>query len=177
MGKMRGFLIGFIVGVLLLPVISWCYLYLGFAPVATAAPPIPLERTITSMALKARIAKEAPKDSPLPASEDNLMTGAKIYHLHCAGCHGMPAGETPHTAKGMFPRPPQLLHGRGVTNDPPGQTYWKVKNGIRLTGMPAYESTMTDQELWQVSLFLANANKLSPAVTAFLVKSAPPEPN
>ena len=89
----------------------------------------------------------------------------------------MPAGETPHTAKGMFPRPPQLLHGRGVTNDPPGQTYWKVKNGIRLTGMPAYESTMTDQELWQVSLFLANANKLSPAVTAFLVKSAPPEPN
>ena len=51
----------------------------------------------------------------------------------------------------------------GVSDDPPGETYWKVKNGIRLSGMPAYGKALTDQQLWQVSLLLSVANKPIPA--------------
>jgi mono/diheme cytochrome c family protein len=60
----------------------------------------------------------------------------------------------------MFPKPPQLFTGHGVTDDPAGETYWKTANGIRLTGMPAYKQTLSDQQMWQVSVMLANADKL-----------------
>jgi len=56
-----------------------------------------------------------------------------------------------------------------VTDDPPGETYWKVANGIRLTGMPAFKDVLSDTQMWQVSLLLANADKpLPPAAIAIL---------
>ena len=65
----------------------------------------------------------------------------------------------------MYPRPPQLLlPEQGVTDDPVGATFWVVKNGIRLTGMAAFSGSLTDPEMWQVSLLLLNADKLSTPV-------------
>jgi len=61
-----------------------------------------------------------------------------------------------------------------VTDDPAWETYWKAKNGIRLTGMPGFQKSLNDTQLWQVSVLLANADKISPAVKAAL--AAPPEP-
>jgi mono/diheme cytochrome c family protein len=56
-----------------------------------------------------------------------------------------------------------------VSDDPPGETYWKVANGIRLSGMPSYKELLTDPEMWQVSVLLANADKpLPPAAVAIL---------
>jgi hypothetical protein len=43
----------------------------------------------------------------------------------------------------------RLLKGKGVTDDPVDETYWKVANGIRLTGMPAYQGFLTNDQLWQ----------------------------
>jgi hypothetical protein len=75
----------------------------------------------------------------------------------------------------MFPDAPPLWekHGHGdtigVSDDPPGETYWKVANGIRLTGMPSYKDLLSDTEIWQVSVLLANADKpLPPAALAIL---------
>jgi len=51
-----------------------------------------------------------------------------------------------------------------VTDDEPGETYWKVANGIRLTGMPAFKQSLSDTQMWQVSLLLANANKIPDSV-------------
>jgi thiosulfate dehydrogenase len=167
------FFAGLIIGVLLLPVLAFLYIMLGYAPVATAAPPLPLERTVTSYALKARIAREAPKTSPVAADEPNLLAGAHTYRDHCAVCHGT-AGETKTaTAKGMFPKPPQLFRGKGVTDDPVGETFWKASNGIRLTGMPAYQGSLSDEQLWQVSQLLANADKLPQSVKDVMAQPAP----
>jgi len=71
----------------------------------------------------------------------------------------------------MFPTAPQLWVKKksgvvGVSDDPVGETYWKVKNGIRLTGMPAYQKLLTDQQIWQVSLLLSVADKPLPAEAA-----------
>ena len=60
----------------------------------------------------------------------------------------------------MFQPPPQLPQGKGVKDDPVGETYWKVANGIRLTDMPAFQGPLAGIELWQVSQFLAHANEL-----------------
>jgi mono/diheme cytochrome c family protein len=61
-----------------------------------------------------------------------------------------------------------------VSDDPPGETYWKVANGIRLTGMPAYKGILTETEMWDVSLLLANADKPLPPEALEILKNAAP---
>jgi mono/diheme cytochrome c family protein len=76
----------------------------------------------------------------------------------------------------MFPPPPQLLNNdEMVTDDPVGVTYWKVANGIRLTGMPGFSKSLSATQMWQVSMLLAGADKLPEASRAALTPQ-PAEP-
>jgi len=163
---MKKLLLGFVLGLLVVLLAVIAYFGLGLAPVAASAPPMPFERLLAGMALHARIAKEAPAQVPIPADETNLLAGARVYHDQCSVCHGL--GGQPETAiaKGMFPHPPQFFKGDSVTDDPPGETYWKAANGIRLTGMPGYKGSLSDTQLWQVSLMLAHADKLPASAKA-----------
>jgi thiosulfate dehydrogenase len=165
---MKTLLFGLVLGVAAVLCGVYLYFSLGYAPVATSALPMPFEERMAKMALHARIAKEAPSGVPVPADEGNLLAGAQLYREHCAACHGLNGRSETATAKGMFPKPPQFFQGHGVTDDPAGETYWKAKNGIRLTGMPAYGPSVSEQQLWQVSLLLAHADKLPPSVQKVL---------
>jgi len=165
---MKPFLLGFVAAIGLLIVAGLAYVKLGLAPVATAAAPLPFEKTITNMALDARVGKEAPKSSPVAASPATFAAGARIYRENCAVCHGLPGQQQTAISKGEFPKPPQLLQGKGVTDDPVGETYWKVANGIRLTGMPGFTGSLSEEEMWQVSQLLASADKLPADVQASL---------
>jgi thiosulfate dehydrogenase len=166
--SMPRFVIGFLIGLVVLPMFAWLYFRFGYAPVATASSPMPFEKQLAHSALKARIRKEAPKNSPFPANDENYRAGVHTYRSHCAVCHGLPGQAGSATSKGMYPKPPELFKGHGVTDDPAGETYWKVANGIRLTGMPAYTGSLTEAEIWQVSLVLANADKLSHQIHGML---------
>jgi hypothetical protein len=83
----------------------------------------------------------------------------------------------------MFPKPPQLFRGKGVTDDPASETYWKAANGIRLSGTPSFKTKLNDTQLWQVSELLAHANEIPEGVKTVLVPdsltsaSAPPTPS
>lgn len=172
---MRKFILGIIIGLLIPAAIGYGYFRYGYAPVATASAPMPFEKTMASMALRARIHKEAPKTAPIQPTEQNLTAGAKVYTDNCAFCHGFPDQPPSKAAKGMFPLPPQLLNkDEMVTDDPVGVTYWKVKNGIRMTGMPGFGEMLSDNEIWQVSEMLAHADKLPPSTTAALQKQPTP---
>jgi thiosulfate dehydrogenase len=81
---MKAFLGGLVIGIVLVPVAIYLYFWLGYAPVATKAAPLPFERKLAGMALEKRIDKEAPKDSPVQATEENLLAGAKVYIENCA---------------------------------------------------------------------------------------------
>jgi thiosulfate dehydrogenase len=170
---MLKFILGVIVGVLLVPVFIYFYFRFGYAPVATNAPPIPFERRLAHLGLDARIEKDAPKTPPIQPTDADLQNGAHLYRDHCAMCHGGWGTPKTATARGMYPNPPQLLKGKGVTDDPAGETYWKVSNGIRLTGMPAYKDSLSDKEMWQVSLMLAGADKLPQDVLQILQQPLP----
>lgn len=163
---MKKLLLGFVLGLAVWPFGALLYFGLGLAPVATSAPPMPMERLLAGMALHARISKEMPVQAPIPADEANLLAGARTYREQCAVCHGLSGQTETAIARGMFPHPPQLFTGHGVTDDPPGETYWKAANGIRLTGMPGYKGSLSDTQLWQVSLMLANADKLPASAKA-----------
>jgi mono/diheme cytochrome c family protein len=160
--------VAFLVGLIILPVFGWCYFRFGYAPVATASPPMLFEKWLAHVALKQRISHEAPKDVPIQPSDENYQAGAHAYRQNCAICHGLPGQAPSPTAKGMYPKPPELFKGKGVTDDTAGETYWKVANGIRLTGMPAYTNSLTKTQMWQISLLLANADKLPDPVRSFL---------
>ena len=157
MGK---FLLGLIVGLIVIPVCVYMYFSSGTAPVATTATPMPFEKMLAGMALHARLQKEMPKSSPIPADESAFLAGAQVYKDNCAVCHGLPGQAQTAIALGMFPKPPKLMEGTGVTDDPPEETYWKVAGGIRMTGMPGFQKLLSSTQMWQVSLLLANADKL-----------------
>jgi mono/diheme cytochrome c family protein len=165
---MKSLLAGFVLGIIVLPLFGFLYFRFGFAPVATASSPMPFEKRLAHMALDARIKSEAPKTVPIQVSDANYRAGVNVYRTNCAVCHNLPGQPEGAVTKGMFPNPPNLFKGHGVTDDPPGETYWKVSNGIRLTGMPAYTSSLSQTEMWQVSLLLANADKLPDQVRTIL---------
>lgn len=134
---------------------------------ATTAQPLPLEQTVANMALRASIGNARDQKNPLPFGDANMLAGVKTYKDNCAGCHGAPQQSTPAISKGMFPPPPQLFESKDmVTDDPEGETYWKVTHGIRLTGMPGFATILSDTQRWQVTMLVAHANKFSSSVQA-----------
>jgi thiosulfate dehydrogenase len=171
---MKSFGIGLIVGFLILPLIFGVYVASGRMPVATSDRPMPFETALAGAGLYARIRREAPTRDVSGDSTQELVSGAGVYQKNCAFCHGLPGQPLPPVAQGEFPKPPQLFTVDGrVSDDPAGVTYWKVKNGIRLTGMPGFQRSLGDQQLWQVTALVARADKLPPEVLDAL-KPAPP---
>jgi mono/diheme cytochrome c family protein len=160
----------------LLVAVAGVYLYFstGSAPVAVADPPMPFEKKFAHMALNAHIEKQKVPSSPVAADEKSYLDGAEVYKENCAVCHGLPDKPKSTIAQGMYPPPPELFHGTGVTDDPASETYWKAENGIRLTGMPGFKGRLTETQIWEVSVLVANADKIPPSVKAAL--ASPPGP-
>ncbi|MGH9515064.1 MAG: c-type cytochrome [Terriglobales bacterium] len=171
---MKAFLTGVVIGILLIGAGVGYYFTSGAAPAAVEDKPMPMEKFFANKALHAHIEKEMPKSVPIAADETAYLAGADVYQQHCAICHGLPNVDQTPMAKGMFPKPPALFKGHGVTDDPVGETYWKVANGIRLTGMPEFKHVLNDTQMWQVSLLLANADKISDPVKDKLKPPATP---
>ena len=167
------FILGVMIGIILVLGAGYFYFSTGRAPVATSDKPMPFEGMLAKKALHWRIDKEMPNSAPLPANDETYLAGAQVYREQCSVCHGLPGMTQSDIALGEFPKPPHLLRGKGVTDDPPGETYWKVANGIRLTGMPGFKGRLTDTQMWQVSLLLANADKISDRAKQALVPGGP----
>ena len=172
---MSRFIFGIAIGVLLVPAAIWLWLTHGHPPVAVTDPPLPYEQAIVNNPLHARIERERIANPPVPANETTFVAGAHVYLQQCSFCHGT-YGETSAAGQHMFPGAPGLWQKHednvvGVSDDSPaGETYWKVANGIRLSGMPAYKQILSDTEMWQVSVLLANADKPLPPAALILLK-------
>ena len=164
----KGIIVGIFLGLLLALAGAYYYFSSGRAPVAVTAPEMPLERKFAGMALHSYLDKLPHPNPPVPQEEATFVAGAKVYKEHCAVCHGLPGEPKSVIAAGMFPSPPHLFHGTGVTDDEPWETYWKVANGIRMTGMPGFKDRLSETQMWQVSVLVKNADKISPSVKAEL---------
>ena len=71
-------LLGFVIGIIILPALMCLYFRVGQPPVAVADNPLPFEAQIVSVPLHARIDREMPKQSPLAITDDNLTAGMQI---------------------------------------------------------------------------------------------------
>jgi thiosulfate dehydrogenase len=155
----KGLVIGFGLAILILAAGGFAYFALGMAPTATADPPFPFEEKVAGMALKARIERADVQPSPVDASEETFVAGAKIYRQRCGSCHGFP-GYDSDIANGMYPKPSQLFRGTHHYMNPP-DSYWRTKNGIRMTGMPSFDKILNDTQIWQVSELLLHRRTIS----------------
>ena len=138
----------------------------GFVPANADTQPGRLETWLAHTSLDATLAREAPTgQNPVELSEQNLTHGVHLFAQNCAVCHGSAKGAASPSpiAKGLYQKPPQFATD-GVEDDPEGVPFWKIKHGIRLTGMPSFGDSLSDQEIWTLALFLKHMDKLPPAV-------------
>jgi thiosulfate dehydrogenase len=138
----------------------------GFIPANADAQPGWLETWLAGTSLDASLQREAPKEpNPVALSDQSLLDGVRLFAQNCAVCHGSAQGAASPSpiAKGLYPKPPQLATD-GVEDDPEGASFWKIKHGIRLTGMPSWRYSLTDRQIWTLALFLKHMDKLPPAV-------------
>jgi thiosulfate dehydrogenase len=170
----RGLILGIILGVLLVGAGVYFYFSTGHAPVAVTSPNMPFERTFARIGLHAYLDKLPHPEPQVPLDEANYLAGTRVYKDNCAVCHGLPGQDKTFIAAGMAPAPPQLLKGTGVTDDEAWETYWKVEGGIRMTGMPGFKGKLTEQQIWQVTILLRDADKVPGSVKAALTEGAPP---
>jgi thiosulfate dehydrogenase len=169
---LKGLILGILLGILLIAGGVYVYFSSGRAPVATSAPPIPFERKLAGVALHAYLDKLPHPEPQVPVDETNLLSGAKVYKEQCAMCHGLPGEPKGAIQAGMFPAPPQLFHGIGVTDDDAWESYWKVENGIRLSGMPGFKDSLTEKQIWEVAVLVKNADKIPESVKKELAAGA-----
>jgi mono/diheme cytochrome c family protein len=162
---LKGFVAGIVAAIIVALVGGYIILRSGLIPANADAKPGRLETWAAGTSLRATLSRDAPQGpNPVATSDDNLIAGVELYGQHCAICHGTAKGDASASpvAKGEYPRPPQLATD-GVEDDPEGVSVWKITHGIRWTGMPAWKSSLSDQQIWTLALFLKHMNKLPPA--------------
>ena len=137
------------------------YVYLGAFNVAAdephSRPFLWLVETIRerSIAVRARELRVPPLGQPAM-----IASGAADYNEMCAGCHLKPGAGDSEIRTAMYPRPPDLTKAKGAD---PAQTFWVIKHGIKMTGMPAWGATHDDQRMWAIVAFLQQLPRLTPA--------------
>jgi len=98
---------------------------------------------------------------PVPAGFDDqaiILIGTEHFAAHCAVCHGAPGVPKGDIARGLYPAPPNLSNAVQLYSS--AELFWIVKNGIKMSGMPAWNDH-SDPELWAIVAFLKKLPSMS----------------
>jgi len=137
------------------------FVYSGFYNVAAtvphATPVYWLLSTMTERSIHTRADRVTP---PNPDGEDSLRIGLEHYNAMCIMCHGAPGREPAELAAGLYPSPPNLATEPMDLSSP--ELYWVIKNGIKMTGMPAFGPTHSDDVIWAMASVVEKLPEWSP---------------
>ena len=86
--------------------------------------------------------------------------GAQSYASMCEVCHLGPGIKPTPVHEGLMPQPPDLA--KVAAHHSPEYLFWTTKHGIKLTGMPAWGETHSDEELWDIIAFLEKLSQMTP---------------
>lgn len=154
--------VALLVVILLVIVAGLGSLYSGVYNVAATEPDTALERwlfsTMMRRSVEARAAGIAVPDLKDPRK---VQAGYWYYKEMCELCHGAPGAPPTEISQGLMPPAPELRAAASDWSD--AELFWIVKHGIRMTGMPAWGPTHSDEQLWQIVAFLKKYPELSAA--------------
>jgi thiosulfate dehydrogenase len=168
---MRNFVLGIVAVILVLVLGGLGLAFLGLIPTRANVAPPQMERRLAMSALDISVDRHAPRlNNPVPPTDENLIAGLKIYTMNCALCHGGIDRQPSVLEKSFYPPPPNLI--MDPPDDPEWHLYFVIRNGVRYTGMPAWDKALTEPDIWKVTAFLARIDKLPPAVQDYWKKSS-----
>lgn len=137
------------------------YIYSGVFDVAASDPHWAVTAWVLETARSRSIEVHAARIKPPADLADHAKVAAGASHFsdHCAVCHSAPGVEASDMAEGMYPKPPHLADA--AVRRSPAELFWILKNGIKMSGMPAW-GDHGDDDLWNIVAFLEQLPKLSP---------------
>jgi mono/diheme cytochrome c family protein len=146
-------------------------LYAGFYNVAATHQHLAPTYWLLQIGLRESIERHARRVEVPPSTDSALLErGRTLYAAHCVQCHGAPGVAPRPFALGLTPLPKNLAPIARERST--SELYWVIKNGIKMTGMPAWEFRMPNDDLWAVVAFLKKLPLLSPR--AYQGLDAPP---
>lgn len=156
-------LLGVIITLLILILAGLGFAMLGLFPTAANVEPSHWERHLAMSAVDASMDRHAPRVSnPLTPTDQNLEDGMKLYTMNCALCHGGLDRKPSTLSASFYPPPPNLISD--PPDDPEWHIFYTIRTGVRYTGMPAWDKTLAQQDMWKITMFLSHMDKLPPAV-------------
>jgi mono/diheme cytochrome c family protein len=164
MGK---FLLGVIITLIVLVLVGLGFTTLGFLPTQANVEPPHWEHHFANAAVDASMERHAPHaTNPLPLTDQNLEDGMKIYTMNCAGCHGGLDRKPNPFGSSFYPPAPNLVSD--PPDDPEWHTFFTIRTGVRYTAMPAWDKTLSEQDMWKLTMLLSHLDKLPPSVQDYL---------
>jgi mono/diheme cytochrome c family protein len=143
---------------------------LGFIPTNANAEPPRMERRIANTAVDASMERHAPHvTNPVPPNDQNYIDGMKLYTMNCALCHGGLDRKPDSLSKSFYPPAPNLVSD--PPDDPEWHIFYTIRTGVRYTGMPAWDKTLSEQDMWKITSLLSHFDKLPPAVQDYYQKT------
>jgi mono/diheme cytochrome c family protein len=155
------FLIGVIFGILLVVVGAAAVIMTGSFNTAATVPPGRMEKKLAEYALDRSVGKRAPtRKNPFTATPEVIREALPEYREHCLLCHGAPGVDASKIGSGLNPPPPDLTVP-SVQERSDGELFWLTSQGIRLTGMPAFGPSESEEDLWKIVAFLRHLPELT----------------
>jgi mono/diheme cytochrome c family protein len=143
---------------ILLPIAA---LTISFSGCTANKKPSRVESTLANMAKDVVIPIEAEnKKNPLLVSEQTVKEGRELYLQSCAICHGTDGHSRTNLGRGMYP-PAMDLTSPHVQHWSDAELFWIIQNGVRLTGMPSWKSSISETDTWKLARFIHNMPRLN----------------
>ena len=163
-----GLLAAFAAGLIFLPLLFGALALLGLLSSDSVSAPPGWEEEIGERALDAALDRRAEGlVNPVPsADEAALVAGMTLYRENCAGCHGGLRGPSHWGSSGFYPRVPQFWQSEEHEHLTPAEAFVAVRDGIRYSGMGAWNGMLSEAEMWQVANFVSRMHALPPRVDA-----------
>ena len=110
------------------------------------------------------------KNNPLPETDEVVSQGQEVFLASCAQCHGADGRGDTSIGRNMAP-PAMDLSSTHVQHWSDAELFWIIENGVRLTGMPAWKSSISDNDTWKLARFIHNVSRLDAASASTPVPS------
>lgn len=148
--------------VLILLVAGIVVMYSGVINVAATERHAPLTAFVLDTTMDHSVRYHAKGITPPPLDDARtVMDGFRHYREMCVDCHLAPGIDSSEIRKGLLPEPPELQ--RTVADWKPTELFWIVRNGVKMTGMPAWGVTHSDAQIWAIVAFLEKLPNMTAA--------------
>jgi hypothetical protein len=147
-------------------IVTLLYIFSGTYNIAASVPHSAATEKLLDWTLERSIENHS-RSVSVPAGFDGIdyEEGFPHYDGMCVDCHGAPGIGRSEFGQGLYPLGPKLSRKVSEADDEdilsPSELFWVVKNGIKMTGMPAFGKTHQDEEIWRIVAFLERLPDLS----------------